>query len=234
MNNETERRNKAPKQRIKVTVKVGFWCAIVGALITALIALSLYKPESKTKITSTTLKSSLEQAGDLITSRYYYSDIGKFENSYEINGWSIPFTGKSFLLTYQGEATLGFKVSDMEVNIRGNRILVHCPAIEVLSNDIPSETVEVYDQTTNIFNPVTIDDYLAFETEQKQIAAQKMQTNGTFERAQQDAQRAIEQLLNMIPDIAQNYTIEVEFEQSQPISTADSVISEAAASSVSE
>ncbi|MDE5758377.1 MAG: DUF4230 domain-containing protein, partial [Allobaculum sp.] len=208
---------------------IGF---VIGAILILLASFggcfAFSQAEEKTKITSTQLKSSLEQASDLITTKYYYSQIGKFENSYELNGWSIPFTEKNFILTYQGEAQLGFKTSDLEVNVNGNKISVKCPPIEILSNSIPSESVEVYDQSYNIFNQVSVDDYLQFETEQKALAVERMQTTGVFEQAQKDARTAIIQLLNMVPEIQEAYAIDVEFSAQSSLvdSTQDSINSE--------
>lgn len=203
------------KMRLKSSIKGAMIGFIIGAILILLASFggcfAFSQAEEKTKITSTQLKSSLEQASDLITTKYYYSQIGKFENSYELNGWSIPFTEKNFILTYQGEAQLGFKTSDLEVNVNGNKISVKCPPIEILSNSIPSESVEVYDQSYNIFNQVSVDDYLQFETEQKALAVERMQTTGVFEQAQKDARTAIVQLLNMVPEIQEAYAIDVEF-----------------------
>lgn len=208
--------SKNVKTRLKPKFRYGFYGMITGIVICLIVGVggcfTFGHATSNTEITSTTLKASLEQASDLITTKYYYSDIGKFDNSYEINGWSIPFTGKNFILSYQGEALLGFQTDRMEVKVNGNTINVTCPDIQVLSNSIPSESVEVYDQSFNIFNQVTIDDYLAFETAQKARAEEKMATNGTFDRAREDATQAITELLNMIPEIKSGYKINVTFD----------------------
>ena len=228
------------KMRLKSSIKGAMIGFVIGAILILLASFggcfAFSQAEEKTKITSTQLKSSLEQASDLITTKYYYSQIGKFENSYELNGWSIPFTEKNFILTYQGEAQLGFKTSDLEVNVNGNKISVKCPPIEVLSNSIPSESVEVYDQSYNIFNQVSVDDYLQFETEQKALAVERMQTTGVFEQAQKDARTAIIQLLNMVPEIQEAYAIDVEFSAQSSLvdSTQDSINSESQESTESQ
>ena len=228
------------KMRLKSSIKGAMIGFVIGAILILLASFggcfAFSQAEEKTKITSTQLKSSLEQASDLITTKYYYSQIGKFENSYELNGWSIPFTEKNFILTYQGEAQLGFKTSDLEVNVNGNKISVKCPPIEILSNSIPSESVEVYDQSYNIFNQVSVDDYLQFETEQKALAVERMQTTGVFEQAQKDARTAIIQLLNMVPEIQEAYAIDVEFSAQSSLvdSTQDSISSESQGSTESQ
>lgn len=213
------------KKRLKPAIRHGATGFAIGLILCSIISISgcmaLKGAEERKEISSTTLKTSLEQASDLITTKYYYSDIGKFENSYEINGWSIPFTGKNFILSYQGEALLGFSVDDIKIELNHNQIHVTCPPIQILSNSIPAENVEVYDQTFNIFNQVTIDDYLEFETNQKAIAEQKMRDNGVLEQAKEDAKKSILSVLNVIPEIREDYHITIDFEE-QPEDTTQS------------
>lgn len=210
------------KQRLKPAIRNGAIGFVIGLALCSIVSLSgclaLKGAQERKEISSTTLKTSLEQASDLITTKYYYSDIGKFENSYEINGWSIPFTGKNFILSYQGEALLGFSIKDVKIDVNHNKIHVTCPPIQILSNAIPAESVEVYDQSFNIFNQVTIDDYLEFETNQKVIAEQKMQDNGVFEQAKEDAKTSILSVLNVIPEVREDYHITIDFEE-QPEDT---------------
>lgn len=210
------------KQRLKPAIRNGAIGFVIGLALCSIVSLSgclaLKGAQERKEISSTTLKTSLEQASDLITTKYYYSDIGKFENSYEINGWSIPFTGKNFILSYQGEALLGFSIKDVKIDVNHNQIHVTCPPIQILSNAIPAESVEVYDQSFNIFNQVTIDDYLEFETNQKVIAEQKMQDNGVFEQAKEDAKTSILSVLNVIPEVREDYHITIDFEE-QPEDT---------------
>lgn len=214
------------KQRLKPAIRNGAIGFVIGLALCSIVSLSgclaLKGSQERKEISSTTLKTSLEQASDLITTKYYYSDIGKFENSYEINGWSIPFTGKNFILSYQGEALLGFSIDDVKIELNGNQIHVTCPPIQILSNTIPAESVEVYDQSFNIFNQVTIDDYLEFETNQKKIAEQKMRDNGVFEQAKEDAKTSIMSVLNVIPDIREDYHITIDFEEQPEESTQNS------------
>ena len=164
------------------------------------------------KITSTTILNQLQEANELTTMEYHYTKVGKFENSLNINGWDIPLTRKSFLLTYEGEIKAGVDMSKADVQIQDHMITITLPEIEILSNAIDKSSIEVYDETRNIFNPIKIEDYTAFATKQKQIVEEEAIENGLYSQAATKAQDVIIKLLNMIPDVAENYTIKVEFE----------------------
>lgn len=164
-----------------------------------------------TSITSTTLKNSLTAASDLTTTVYSYGRVGKFENSHQINGWDVPFTQKRFLLTYQGTVKLGIDTSELEIRMGSGKITINCPTVEILENTIDEKSVEVYDESMNLLNPISINDYLAFAEQEKAKAAEEVEANGVMEEAENKTRTALVQLLNMIPEIQENYTIEVTF-----------------------
>lgn len=167
------------------------------------------------KITTTTILNQLQEANELTTMEYHYTKVGKFENSLNINGWDIPLTRKSFLLTYEGELKAGVDMSKANVQIQDHVITIILPEIEILSNAIDESSIEVYDESRNIFNPIKIEDYTAFATKQKQIVEEEAIENGIYSQAATKAQDVITKLLNLIPDVAENYTIRVEFEPSE-------------------
>lgn len=192
---------------------------IFGFIICLFLLLWLFftsRPSTSTSINSTMLKNSIENASDLITTEYNYAKVGKFENSHEINGWQIPFTQKNFLLTYQGQVKLGINARDLEITVRNNKVIVDCPPIEVISNTIEEESIEIYDESMNLLNPISIQDYLDFATVQKQTILKELDEKNVIEEAKAETQRSLTQLLEMIPELRENYTIEIHFSDDQP------------------
>ena len=153
--------------------------------------------QSEPKITSTALTQQLQEVSDLAVMEYNYTKVGKFENSLTLNGWNIPLTKKSFLLTYAGQLKAGVRMEQAEV--------------EILSNIIDEKSIEVYDETKNIFNPISIEDYTAFATQQKDKVADEAVENGLLSEAATKSQSAIRKFFQMIPEIKENYSIEVKF-----------------------
>ena len=92
--------------------------------------------QSEPKITSTALTQQLQEVSDLAVMEYNYTKVGKFENSLTLNGWNIPLTKKSFLLTYAGQLKAGVRMEQAEVDVKGNTITVLLPEVEILSNII--------------------------------------------------------------------------------------------------
>lgn len=55
----------------------------------------------------------------------------------------------------------------IKIEINNNTITVSIPDIEILSNEIDESSIEVYDETKNVFNPISINDYTKFAKKQK-------------------------------------------------------------------
>lgn len=166
---------------------------------------------SEPEITSTALTQQLQDIQDLAVLEYKYTKVGKFENSLELNGWDIPLTKKSFLLTYSGKLQAGIDMRKIEITIKDKTIYVVLPEIELLANILDEDSIEVYDETKNIFNPISIHDYKVFATKQKTLAEEEAIENGFFSDAATRTQQAIRSFLEMIPDIKDHYTIEISF-----------------------
>ena len=58
---------------------------------------------AKEEITSTALTQKIRDINELAVSEYDYTKVGKFSNSLKFNGWTVPLTQKSFLITYEGK-----------------------------------------------------------------------------------------------------------------------------------
>lgn len=168
--------------------------------------------QTKPEITSTLIQNRIEQASNLVTTKYHYTKVGKFENSLNLNGWSIPLTNKYFILTFEGEIQLGTDLSKANVEINDSTIHVTVDKPAVISNSIDESSIEVYDETKNIFNPISVSDYKAFALEQKDKALSEAKEKGLMKTAQENTKKSIKEIVSIIPD-TDDYTIEVTFKE---------------------
>ena len=122
---------------------------------------------AKEEITSTALTQKIRDINELAVSEYDYTKVGKFSNSLKFNGWTVPLTQKSFLITYEGKLKAGVDLSDVQIKKTENKIIVKTSAVKILSNEIDEDSIKVYDETKNIFNQISITDYKTFAKEQK-------------------------------------------------------------------
>lgn len=201
-------------KKIKSIVIAGVTGALIAGILVLVLGIKFGNwsvGPGESKVTQTTVKEQLVSASDLITTKYHYSNVGRYENSLEINGWSIPLTDKYFILTYEGEALLGVDMSAADVNIAGNTISIELPPIEILSNSIDEKSIEVYNESKNIFNPISVNDYKEFVTKEKESIEKEIKEKNIYETAQQQAVESIQQILDLSAPIKENYTVDVKF-----------------------
>lgn len=164
--------------------------------------------ENPPEITADLLGQQLREVSDLVTVEYHYTNMGKFENTLDFYGWQVPFTTKSFIVSYDGVIRAGVDLSQAEIKTEGEQITVVLPAAEILSNEITEGSLEVFDETHNIFNPISISDYNGFTADQKQSVEQKAVDNGLLTAGQARAEETVQNLLEMLPGM-ETYTVEV-------------------------
>lgn len=124
--------------------------------------------ESPTKVTSDLLSQQIQSISELATVEYSYTNMGKFENQATFYGWKVPFTTKSFIISYDGKIKAGIDMSLVEVKMNNEKIDIHIPKAKILTHEIDEKSIEVFDETHNIFNQISITDYNQFAIDQKE------------------------------------------------------------------
>ena len=175
---------------------------VVFILIAFVGGMFFANKQTEPEITSTLIQNRIEQASDLVTTKYHYAKVGKFENSLSLNGWSIPLTNKYFILTFEGEIQLGTDLSKANVEINDSTIHVTVNKPTVLSNSIDESSI----------NPISVSDYKAFAVEQKDKALSEAKKKGLMKTAQKNTEKSIKEIISIIPD-TDDYTIEVTFKE---------------------
>ena len=204
-------REPRPPRRMRLKTKlilVLLLCAVVaGAFFLGAVTGGR---ESEPVITSDLLSQELLGVQELVSVEYHYTNMGKFENQVDFYGWKVPFTTKSFLISYDGVVKAGVDLSaaDVKVNEAAKTVTVTLPEGAIVSHEIPEDSIQVFDETKNIFNPITIEDYTSFTQDQKASVEEEAVANGLLDSAKEKAQVAVESLLGMVPGM-EAYTLTV-------------------------
>lgn len=167
--------------------------ALLSALIAVLAVLGLlavfFRPTligaGETTVDSTTIGESFEDIAELSVEEYRFSDVGKFDQEgLEVLGMHVPFTGRNFLVTYDGRVTAGLRdTSRVEVTVGDGVVDVVLPPVEVIDSHINADSVQVYDQTMNPINQIRVADVTSFIAGQEDAAREKAVSQGLLDRA---------------------------------------------------
>ena len=152
------------------------------------------------------IEGKLADASDLVTVEYRYTNAASQESSLKIKGWTIPLTTKRFVVRYDGVIKAGIDISKVEISVVDMLIGVKIPKSAIISHEIDQSSLEVLDETKNIFNPIQVEDYNSFQAEQKKLCERNALSKGLLEEADENARHVIKELIESM-DISQGYTI---------------------------
>ncbi|MEJ6013880.1 DUF4230 domain-containing protein [Corynebacterium sp. H127] len=180
--------------------------AIIGvlAILAGIYWVSpLPKPgESKVSHQSTTVSESFEHIAELAVEEYSFTNVGKSdEEGLRLLNVTVPLTGKSFLITYDGVVKAGLPDAttiEPKYDDAARKVSFDIPKPEVLSANIDQNSIQVYDQSMNPFNPNEVSDYAKFIAAEEARATDKAIAGGLLTRAE-------EQLTNLIEAQAKLY-----------------------------
>lgn len=158
-------------------------------------------------ITDSLISEQLNALRELVTTEYLYTNSGKYENQNQITiigkDINIPFTGKRFIVAYDGRIKAGIDIGQTQIDIDedARAITITLPKSEIVSHETFEDTLVVLDETNNVFNPISIENYNEFVSEQKDGMEKKAIERGLLTNADAEAKRMVQSFLSQIPGI---------------------------------
>lgn len=204
-NEEEETSRPRKRWKFRLWPIVLFLALMAGSFIMGAV---LTHQESEPVITADLLGQQLRDIQELSTVEYHYTNMGRFENQKDFYGWKVPFTTKSFIVAYDGVIKAGVDLSEMKIEVSGKTITVTMPEAKVLSHEMDEESLEVYDETHNIFNPIEIEDYTQFTADQKESIEARALDNGLLTSAAQRAENTVRGLIEALTGM-EEYTLTI-------------------------
>lgn len=191
---------------------------IIAGVITALILLSLflgfqlkYAKEEPPVITAELLNNRLENVSNLVTTEYYYTNMGKFENQNNFYGWKVPFTKKQFILSYDGKITAGIIGDDLLSEVEENKVTLTVPKAEIMTHEIFYDTITVFDEQNTLFNPIKLEDYNGFYENQRVVMEEKAIASGLLDGANDRTKEIVNDLIEFIKGLNPEVEIVVKY-----------------------
>lgn len=153
-------------------------------------------------ITVVNINEQLSSIQELTTKEYIYTNASRREaNKTWLWGWDMPFSDTNLLVTYDGTIKAGINLSKIKpaVDEEKRTITILLPKSEILSHDLPTETIKVLEVKNNLFNEITFDNYNEFIAAEKKVMEQKAIDRGLLTDATNEAKTIIRESLNLLP-----------------------------------
>lgn len=182
-------------------------CLAAVCLICFLFGRSVGKSAGISQVNAVVLENKLTEISELASITYSYTNMAEFENSKDFYGIKLPFTTKGFIITYDGEIKAGIDLSKAEVSVSGQKVSITLPDAEILSHQIDEDSLEIFDETTSIFNPLKVTDYNSFNKDQKAEMEKKATEKGLLTEAKKKAADTVKGfILQLVPE---DWTVEI-------------------------
>jgi hypothetical protein len=190
--------------------------------------LGLPVPESITRseISAHTVVKEVLPIGEYASLAYYYTSVVKDINSKDLNGWTIPFTTRKYLFTYDGIMKLGIdgtKVRVEEVpdaagdpDSPGSVIRIILPPIQILSHEIDDTSIEVFEQSQTIFNEINLEEAFRVTADRKREMEEKVLSGSAVDDAKASLEQQFGSLLRGLPGIKGSYDLVFVWEVPEP------------------
>lgn len=179
-----------------------------AVLLLCLTALGFFSLNG-TRFFSKTTALSLKDIGELATQAGYFTSVQTISKSRNVLGVEIPGTQSSYIYSYDGtiKAGVDFEKISIEVDDLRRVIRITFPEFKILSTEIDDDSFVLYNDGTNLFTSLKVQDVSKGNAALKQNARETAIRNGILKNARANAEVLIRGFLSGMYDLSV-YTVE--------------------------
>lgn len=190
-----DREINKPVKRTNYPIYFFLGTIIILAFLLGIMGINKMNRIRGKKYDTSTVFSKIVHIQELATVKYSYSGVIGFKDNFKILNISVPLTDKYFLLKYNGYLKAGVDFSRIKVNINGENVHVSMPRAQIFDVVIDENSIKVYDESENAFNPIKISDYNKALIGEKETMRQDAIRQGVLNDANSQAELAVKSLL---------------------------------------
>ena len=165
--------------------------------------------KNETVVNVSNLQQQIVSIGELATIEYNYQNVINETDSRMIGEWNIPFTQKTYIILVEGTMKIGIDTSGILVTASEDTktISITIPKAKILSHELDEGSVQVLEERSGLFNPVSIKDWTELAATQKQEMEDKVSKTDMFTRAEDEAAKMLKALIGGA--VPEDYTVYV-------------------------
>lgn len=182
---------------------------ITTVVLAILLIVNTISKEDTNSYDSSTVFAKISHIQELSTVKYNYTGVIGYKDAVKIFKMNIPLTEKFFLIKYNGYLKAGVDFDKIVVNVEDGRVCVSIPRARIFDIVIDENSVTVYNESENAFNPIKISDYTQALAKEKETMRKDAIKQGILRDANQHAELAIKSLLEEMGFNEVDITMEV-------------------------
>ncbi|MCF0135505.1 MAG: DUF4230 domain-containing protein [Lachnospiraceae bacterium] len=160
------------------------------------------------------IQQEINSIGELATIEYKYTGLGTIDGSEYFDTFlgdiTVPFSTKTIVVTMDGTIKVGITVEDIAISVNeaSKTITVTLPEAGILSNELDENSLIVYNETTQIFNELTMEDSANIRQQIKESGQSNALRNGVLSLALDKTEQLVFSLIHAMPDVLNYYSVE--------------------------
>lgn len=164
-------------------------------ITTVLLVVSNVNNRKEEQYDTAAVLAKIDHIRELATVKYNYTGVVGYKDFMKILNINVPLTEKYFLLKYSGYLKAGVDFSRIKANINGKNVHVSMPRAQILDVVIDENSISVYGESENAFNPIKIADYNSALMKEKETMRRDAVERGLLKDAEAQAQLIVKSLL---------------------------------------
>ena len=171
--------------------------AIFLLIVAIVLAFFLFKKSNKQpRYDSSAIMEKIAYVKELSLVKYNYSGVISYSDYMKFMNLQVPLTEKKFMIRYSGYVKAGIDVSQASVFVSGINVKVILPKPTIQETVIDEKTIQVFDESMNIFNPTKVADYQKAIVGEKNKIMQDALGKGILTESSDQAHKFITSLLD--------------------------------------
>lgn len=147
------------------------WMLLAVAIVLSVLLYRVKYAQSNQSYNSAVIMEKISYVRELSLVKYNYNGVITYKDYLKFMNYPVPLTEKSFLIRYNGYVKAGIDMQKASVVVNGKKVKVILPKPTIQETVIDENSIQVYDESMNILNPVKVADYKnAIVAEKKKIS----------------------------------------------------------------
>ncbi len=171
---------------------------VVVAAVLVVISLQVYGTFFQHQgISSKVIEQRMQDIGELATQEAYVTIVNKDASKAQLFGIDVPLTDSKYIFSYDVTIKAGLNFADVSMTVDESHkiVTVSLPKATILETSLDLDSLEVYDESNNIFNPLTVSRMNANQQLMTEQGKERALSMGILEAAQSNAEVLMTSLL---------------------------------------
>lgn len=183
------------KSGFRISISTLFFF-LITIILAVLLLMSRQKNEKGGTYDSSTVMQRITYLQELALVQHNYTGVISYKDYRKILNINVPLTDKYFLLKYNGYIKAGVDFGRIKVNvINPTDVHVSIPKPKILDTVVDENSIEVFNESENAFNPIKIADYNEALSREKNTMIRDAVNQGIYKQATEQAKLTLSALL---------------------------------------